>query len=275
MKLTEELLKILRRVINEVDITSKYELEAVIENLDNRQLSDSETYQFDIIRNPEVAENGITREVPQMANTTSTVNSVVEEIKPPVVEQPIYAPYEKSSVQEEIAINKKDNTMDILSNANSNIVKDNTVEKLTKSNPVANGSAHHQYMADETEIHTNSSRTLILTTHRLFYQNSDTTIALAVDEISFIGYKRQTIYLMMIFGAIISLAGIYGASISKGGYVFAILGIIMIIFSRTKLLIFATGGGEMSIQGDGIVGDLRIWIDKIFWAKENLIKLRK
>jgi hypothetical protein len=261
-KTTQALLDILKKVIQDTTNVGKMELEAIVTILDTRELTYLESQEYDQIlerQDKEMALELSNQSINKEAFSALTNNHTTS----PVVEQ-TYSNRQTNQSFEKTIETKEDNTLDILMNAN----------------PVNHGSRHHQYMPNEVELFKSEGGSLILTSHRLFYQNSRTTVALAVDDISFIGYKRTTNYIMLIIGGLLGILGVaaLGTGDIKGGQgsiglFLALGGIVLILAARKKYVIFATSGGEMLINDN--LADLRSWIDKVFIAKENLIKQRK
>jgi hypothetical protein len=254
-KTTNDLLDILKKVKHDTSNVGKMELEAIVTILDTRKLSLLESEEYDQIFEHQGRE--MESELSNQSNTKEEFGaSTSNHTAPPIVEQP-YSNRQNTESFEKAFEAERDKTSEI----------------LTNSNPINHGTTYHQYMPNEVELFKSDDNSLILTSHRLFYQNSSTTIALTVDEISFIGYKRKINYLLLILGVSILIIGLGSLSISKYGLIVLVISALLIYASIKKYVVFATAGGEMVIEGN--FNNLRAWIDKVFMAKENLIKQRK
>ena len=148
------------------------------------------------------------------------------------------------------------------------------------------------YLPNEVEVKKNSDNKLILTNYRLFWQEDNTvrdskTIVLPVDEISFIGYKSVTNWLLMILGiiwtlssviALVSVRGVgFGHSNREDSPVVAklfglIAGLALIYFARRKFIVFSSSGGDLVIKADSIA-NLREWIDAVISARYEYLRL--
>ena len=159
----------------------------------------------------------------------------------------------------------------------------------TANNVTASGG--NNYLPNEVEVKKNGDNKLILTNYRLFWQEDNTvrdskTIVLPVDEISFIGYKSVTNWLLMILGiiwtlsSVISLVSVMGVGFGHSDredspvgvkLLSLIAGLALIYFARRKFIVFSSSGGDLVIKADAIT-NLREWIDEVIAARYEYLR---
>lgn len=179
--------------------------------------------------------------------------------------------------------------MEELNNPNP-VMETPTNQNATSPNPTL-PIANVNYLPNEVEVKKNSDNKLVLTNYRLFWQEDNTvrdskTIVLPVDEISFIGYKSVTNWLMMILGiiwtlsSVVSLVSVMGIGFGHSDrednpvgvkLLSLIAGLALIYFARRKFIVFSSSGGDLVIKADAIT-NLREWIDGVIAARYEYLR---
>ncbi len=150
-------------------------------------------------------------------------------------------------------------------------VIENTASGINENKQVASSSK----AKIEAVIKQSSNQFLKLTTSHLIWEKASTIIVLPVEDISFIGYKKDTNILKIIFGVLLCLIGLmlFGAGRNNDMALFSLVSILagigLIATAITRFIVFATSGGELPVLTNEI-GNLKEWINAVLTQKENL-----